>query len=227
MYGVGFESPSSSKSADPIQKCHLFKSKSVDLVNNPTIFFLLWTDLNQPCTHISGPVHWLGEDLPKVTTSSIALGFCVMVSRRVVVGAWTRSFLRKKYFPPWFLVINDDEIKSLFCSFITAFYYAKCVITIYTIIQCTSRSNGSIAINRDLYFNKTKVKLQQNYWFSIRFRFLTPSVKLFAFLGNTERWRGGGWTKLLRWIFLDFASGEAFFCFFYESVFFVNVDSWN
>ena len=102
----------------PDPKCQLFKSKSVDLVNNPTIFFLLWTDLNQPCANISGPVHWLGEDLPKVTTLSITLdGVCVMVSRGVVVVGWTKGLFWERVFSP--MVIGDKwwwNKKSFFAA---------------------------------------------------------------------------------------------------------------
>ena len=109
--------------------------------------------------------------------------------------------------------------KSFFCSFITAFYYAKCVITIYTIIQCTNWSGSIISINqsqitahnRELCFNKTKLLIFN------QFQVFNSSVKLCIFGQHRDVDRGQ--TKLLRWKFLDFASEKLFNVIFYESVF--------
>ena len=102
--------PSSSKLADPIQKCQLFKSKSVDLVNNPTIFFLLWTDLNQPCTQPIFLVRYIdwGRIFPKWQHYQLHLmGFALWCR-----GEWwwlgePKVFSEKESFPPWWLVIGD------------------------------------------------------------------------------------------------------------------------
>ena len=114
---------------------------------------------------------------------------------------------------------GGDEIKS---HFFAAFYYAKCVITIYTIIQCTNWCGSIISINqsqitahnRDLYFNKTKVKPTKIIDFQSVSVF-NSSVKL-CIIGQHREDEDEVGIEQSFWgeIFLDFASEKLFFSYF-------------
>ena len=122
--------------------------------------------------------------------------------------------------------------KCFFCSFITAFYYAKCVITIYTIIQCTdSNWSGSIiSINRKLQCtivictsqtNKSQANFKKNDFQPVSG--FNSSLSETLHFGQHKKRK----TSLFNVIFLDCASEKPFILLFSMNCLFVNVDTCN